>query len=423
MKRYLKVTMLACIVMVLTMQIPAQAQTFPDVAYGAWYKPYVDKCSEVGIINGFEDGTFRADDNVTRAQFIKMVCYVTQVWSDHAPTINHWASIYWDALNDAGIFDVHKTTGSGSNIHEYTEPLFPCTVASLDKQITRYEMAYILNNTLFLSGKFDENTMELRDRNDSYANHIADYNSMDKSYRSAVEQVYSKGILCGFEDTSFRGYEPLSRGQAAKVITTFAWPNMRKAQTFAVERKFQTVDPSQSFAFRYRNMSNWDRRFALFGDGNKTHFSSLSDAGSHIVPVEVPIWRLNKSTGAKTSDTVTLYVNRIVKDEVYGIMSTIYNDPEIFPIKDIHCARFSDTMRHSWGAAIDINYNDNYYHVYNTNIYVGDPAKYKPGVNPYSIGPNSSVVKAFAKYGWGWGGQGWTSAVDHMHFSILASGG
>ena len=50
--------------------------------------------------------------------------------------------------------------------------------------------------------------------------------------------------------------------------------------------------------------------------------------------------------------------------------------------------------------------------------------------SPYSIGKNPgeygySVVKAFAKYGWGWGGNGYSGGKKHdfMHFSVLASGG
>lgn len=47
-----------------------------------------------------------------------------------------------------------------------------------------------------------------------------------------------------------------------------------------------------------------------------------------------------------------------------------------------------------------------------------------PGENPYSITATGSVVAAFARYGWGWGGQGYSSGYyDYMHFSILPSGG
>ena len=42
----------------------------------------------------------------------------------------------------------------------------------------------------------------------------------------------------------------------------------------------------------------------------------------------------------------------------------------------------------------------------------------------YSIGKGSSVVQAFRDYGWGWGGQGYSSRsgsqkFDYMHFSVM----
>ena len=39
----------------------------------AWARPYVKACVNAGIINGFDDGTFRAKETVTYEQIIKMV--------------------------------------------------------------------------------------------------------------------------------------------------------------------------------------------------------------------------------------------------------------------------------------------------------------------------------------------------------------
>ncbi|MBQ3051161.1 MAG: M15 family metallopeptidase, partial [Clostridia bacterium] len=111
-----------------------------------------------------------------------------------------------------------------------------------------------------------------------------------------------------------------------------------------------------------------------------------------------------------------------------AIFEEIYNDPEQFPIHSIGGARFSDTLRHSWGCAIDINPVENYYIHYASGSQVGtccweNVSQYPWIDSRYCITPNGSVVRAFAKYGWGWGGQGWSTAADYMHFSILASGG
>ena len=62
----------------------------------AWARPYVAKAVELGIINGFEDKTFRAADPVTYEQAIKMiVCALGYEKEGQIPTIDgDWSSGY-----------------------------------------------------------------------------------------------------------------------------------------------------------------------------------------------------------------------------------------------------------------------------------------------------------------------------------------
>lgn len=57
--------------------LPVDAITgFKDLdedSSSAWARPYVKACVDAGIINGFEDGTFRAKETVTYEQMIKMI--------------------------------------------------------------------------------------------------------------------------------------------------------------------------------------------------------------------------------------------------------------------------------------------------------------------------------------------------------------
>lgn len=46
---------------------------FSDINSGHWVSPYVKKAFELGIIQGFEDGTFRPEISVNRVEFIKML--------------------------------------------------------------------------------------------------------------------------------------------------------------------------------------------------------------------------------------------------------------------------------------------------------------------------------------------------------------
>ena len=42
---------------------------FSDVAEGAWYQAAVETLASIGFLNGYEDGTFRPDQPITRAEF------------------------------------------------------------------------------------------------------------------------------------------------------------------------------------------------------------------------------------------------------------------------------------------------------------------------------------------------------------------
>ena len=153
-------------------------------------------------------------------------------------------------------------------------------------------------------------------------------------------------------------------------------------------------------------------------------FENEEDAAYNMTSVTVPVWRLS-SGGEKYSSNASLTVNRNLADEVVKIFTEIYNDPEQFPIKDVggYCWRATASgsgslSQHSYGTCIDINYDENYYCYASTGEAITG-SFWKPYENPYSITENGSVVRAFAKYGWKWGGNAWTTYRDYMHFTYL----
>ncbi len=92
----------------------------------AWARPYVAKAVDLGIINGFEDKTFRAADPVTYEQAIKMiVCALGYEEEGKMPTImNDWSSGYV-----AQAMKLRIT--SGTSIANKTAPTTRGTVAVL----------------------------------------------------------------------------------------------------------------------------------------------------------------------------------------------------------------------------------------------------------------------------------------------------
>lgn len=392
------------------------ANAYTDVPANAWYANPVAILSQFGVIGGYSDGSFRPDDTIKRSEFLKMAAIVGELYPTEDTSGQHWAGTYWQQCYESEVLIVNNlNNGSVSQ-----EALFPYTFSELEKEITRYEMSVLLSNIM------TKIYMEYRVQVNSPANGISDYWSIPDSYKDSVEQAYGKGILTGFEDSSFKGDSSLTRAQAAVAIYRLLFTLERSPANFAsvVEvLPVETVDVSQSFALRYASLSAEARRIELFGSSSKTYFTSSYDAAPYMVDVVVPIWTL--SNGVKQASTATLTVHKLVAAEIKAIFNEIYNDPEQFPIQSVSGARFSDTMRHSWGCAIDINPVQNYYCRSvggSTTAIVG--THWLPNSDPYSIKPDGSVVRAFAKYGWGWGGQGWSGGYyDYMHFSILSTGG
>ena len=47
---------------------------FPDVSEKSWAKGYISWCAGKNIVGGYEDGTFRPEGNITYDEALKMVC-------------------------------------------------------------------------------------------------------------------------------------------------------------------------------------------------------------------------------------------------------------------------------------------------------------------------------------------------------------
>ena len=109
---------------------------FSDVNVGSWYNNNVATVAAAGIINGYEDGTFRPDKKITRAEFAAIAARFTSLTYEGEPlfgdTAGHWAE---QAINNAAI------TGWVDGYEDGTfEP---------DSEITRAEAITLINRVLY----------------------------------------------------------------------------------------------------------------------------------------------------------------------------------------------------------------------------------------------------------------------------------
>jgi len=99
--------------------MPAMAFQFPDVAINHWAASQINILSDEGVIVGYPDGTFKPDDNVTRAEFASMA--IKALGQEHTKvaqpveftdiTRDYWA---YDAIQKALYFDLISSSKEGS---------------------------------------------------------------------------------------------------------------------------------------------------------------------------------------------------------------------------------------------------------------------------------------------------------------------
>ena len=183
----------------------ALAADYSDVNQSAWYASYVNKISELNAFSGYEDGTFRPDNQITQEEFIKtVVCLICgELNESNAPTVKNtwnskwssWAIPYLDKAFELGLITEQDTMFKLVGI--------PCNRGEMAKVITR-AVEYLKEDSVA-----DTST---------YITKLKDYNKIKEEYKPYVLQAYAKGILSGYDDGTFRDDGLLTRAEASSVL-------------------------------------------------------------------------------------------------------------------------------------------------------------------------------------------------------------
>lgn len=171
-----------------------QTAIFSDTQTSDWYYPHMKMLVEKGGINGYEDHTFRPNNQITNAEFIKIIVGLVDTGSIVYDA--HWAEGYIQKARGLGIIEADELPEN-----EYDEP------------IRRQRMA-----------KFAARTMEkvLKETKaadtQEYIEKIKDWSDVCESCKPYVAEVYSKGVICGMPDGTFSGGSYTTRAEATTML-------------------------------------------------------------------------------------------------------------------------------------------------------------------------------------------------------------
>jgi hypothetical protein len=190
MKKLLAITTTAA-ALLFAAPLAASAAQFSDLPSTHWAYNAVVSMSEVGIVSGYPDGTFKPSGTVTYGEFIKMA-YIAQGGEELSTEGGNWALPYYEAAADAGLFARHEVPS-----------------AKLSDPIPREYMALMISNAL--------GDVEIPDY-DAVIEKLADVERNAPHVYDIVKAAVL-GLITGYPDGTFRPEGTLTRAEAATVIS------------------------------------------------------------------------------------------------------------------------------------------------------------------------------------------------------------
>ena len=167
---------------------------FSDID-GHWAKEWILNAVNLGFVSGYEDGTFKPDRTITRAEFSKLLNNAMQI--DISKKLN------FSDVNENEWFykEIQKSIAAGFFSGYENNTFRP------NNPIKREEVAKVVAGAI-TTGNIDGEG----------ATFLNDYNSIQEWAKESVNTVYNKGYILGYPDKTYMPSKALTRGEAVKII-------------------------------------------------------------------------------------------------------------------------------------------------------------------------------------------------------------
>lgn len=180
-------------------------QRFSDINMTEWFYSYVKTLVEKGYINGYTDGTFKPNNNITVSEFTKILVVALGYETD-TPKGNYWAEGYLNKAKELGII-------KDGEFENY------------DRYITRGEMARMIVRAGEINSRL---SLDIPDNYINYSTLITDYSTLDFSSQDIALKAFVSGIITGLPDGSFSFGKNATRAEASTILVRFLEKDQRK---------------------------------------------------------------------------------------------------------------------------------------------------------------------------------------------------
>lgn len=285
---------LAAVLVAGSLPVTASAATFTDINEVSWASSTIQAVSDKGLINGYEDGTFRAKNNVTYSEAMVMIYNLMSKTGNLKTSATNTLSIYQSVLNTYKIPTWSQSTvayGLSAQILMAADlPKF--TTNGVSNPATRQDVAVMFGRAL--SEKYD-----------IYAGTGVNYNDVWRISDEAmpyVDLLSRLGILTGDENGNFNPTANITRAEMAVMMNkTYDLLSNELANTGEIT---EIVNHDGDYYDVDVKMDNGERNRLTLSDDN---ISVYNKDGSR----ELPISSLSKG------DKVSLVFDGLVITKIY----------------------------------------------------------------------------------------------------------
>lgn len=192
------------------------ASEFMDIKSTNWAYSYVNKLTQEGGIKGYPDGTFKPQNTITVAEFVKTVVALIDGEIPPLQSDSNWASGY---MLDATVLGI------------IPDGMF--NKEDWDKPISRQKMGVIMERTAELCYK--EDTVTDQTKLNSIIKGIKDYDSICEYCKKYIVQASARGLITGYSDGSFKPENTATRAEATAMVVRLIDKSFRVTEESKME--------------------------------------------------------------------------------------------------------------------------------------------------------------------------------------------
>ncbi len=179
--------------------VDEKVTSFNDVSSSHWANEYINELIKLGVLNGYDDGSFRPNNNVTREEFVKIIVTTCGIYDVNA------SCEFDDMTEDSWFYKQVASAVARGIINGMDDGGF-----GVGQNITRQDAAVIISRTIeSLIGA----------QTTPAASTLTDYDSVSDYAKEAVALLQELGIINGYDDGTYLPFGSLTRAEAAAIMS------------------------------------------------------------------------------------------------------------------------------------------------------------------------------------------------------------